>query len=85
MKAKDYLDDKREAKGKQSDNARGLENSLMSMGFGPLQAKLLRRECDAMANAGKTPREIEDFVRVSHKALRSGSPFPDITQAEPCE
>lgn len=81
MKAKLYLRNKREAKGKVRDEtAHALEAYLEEHGFDQVAARRCRLRLDAMANDGKSPMEIEAVLRAEIKEFKA---LAESLEAEP--
>lgn len=81
MKAKLYLRNKREAKGKVRDEtAHALETYLEEHGFDQVAARRCRLRLDAMANDGKSPMEIEAVLRAEIKEFKA---LAELLEGEP--
>lgn len=81
MKAKLYLRNKCEAKGKVRDEtAHALEAYLEEHGFDQVAARRCRLRLDAMANDGKSPMEIEAVLRAEIKEFNA---LAESLEAEP--
>lgn len=72
MKAKHYLREKRESKGKLRDeSAHALEDYLRGQGMDAVTARRCRLRLDRMANEGKSAQEIEKVLRAEFAEFKA--------------